>query len=363
MNKNNYLVIMAGGVGTRFWPMSKLNIPKQFIDILGIGKSLIRMTYERFLLTILPENIYVVTNEMYKDLVLEQIPELSPDQIICEPSRRNTAPCIAYATYKIASLNPEANFVVSPADHIIFKEDNFSQIIKVALDAVSKNDWLMTLGIRPTRPDTGYGYIQFKENDLDVSDHRIKKVKTFTEKPNLEFAKKFIDSGDFLWNSGIFVWSAKSIIHAFENFVPEISSVFAEGKEFYNTSKEKDFIKKTYQVCKNISIDYAVMEKAKNVFTFYSDFEWSDLGTWGSLYDISKKDNQKNAVIGNNVLAYETSDCIVNVPKDKLVVLEGLKDYIVVESNHILLICRKQNEQQIRQFVQDVKITKGEKFV
>ncbi len=354
---------MAGGVGSRFWPMSKLNIPKQFIDILGVGKSLIRMTYDRFQQILPKENIFVVTNEMYKGLVLEQIPELSPNQIISEPSRRNTAPCIAYATYKISCMNPDACFVVSPSDHVIFKEEKFSEIIRIALENVSKNDWLMTLGIKPTRPDTGYGYIQFKENGQEGSDSRIKKVKTFTEKPNLEFAKKFMDSGDFLWNSGIFVWSAKSIINAFENYLPEISTVFGEGKDLYNTGQEDEFIRKVYLSCKNISIDYGVMEKADNVFTFSSDFEWSDLGTWGSLYDISKKDNQKNAIIGNNVLAYETSNCIVNVPKDKLVVLEGLHDYIVVESNHILLICRKLNEQQIRQIVQDVKRSKGEKYV
>lgn len=354
---------MAGGVGSRFWPMSKLEIPKQFIDILGIGKSLLRMTFERFLPVIPAENIYVVTNEMYKKLVHEQIPELKPNQIISEPTRRNTAPCVAYATYKISSLNPDANFIVSPSDHIIFKEEKFIETVQTAMKATQKNDWLMTLGIKPTRPDTGYGYIQFKENEIQHEDKRLKKVKTFTEKPNLEFAKKFIDSGDFLWNSGIFVWSARSITSAFDEHLPEIGSIFKEGKKIYNTPAENDFIKNVYQMCKNISIDYGIMEKANNVYSFCSDFEWSDLGTWGSLYDISEKDKCKNAIIGNNVLAYDTSNCIVHVPQEKLVVLEGLEDFIVVEANDILLICRKQNEQQIRQIVKDVKLSKGDKFV
>jgi len=361
--KNNYCIIMAGGIGTRFWPMSRTSRPKQFIDILGTGKSLIQQTFERFLNICPKENIYIVTNDIYKDLVSKQLEGISDQQILCEPARRNTAPCIAYACYKILEIDSNANLVVAPSDHIILKEDVFTEVINSALNASSRNDWLLTLGIKPNRPDTGYGYIQFNENIAYEEDRRIKKVKTFTEKPILEIAESFLKSGDFLWNSGIFIWSIKSILDAFEKHLPVVNDIFKEGIGKYNTAAEHDFIKEAYTVCKNISIDYGVMEKAENVFVLESDFGWSDLGTWGSLHDTFDKNKEGNAVVGNNVMIYDSKNCIVNVPEDKLVVMQGLEDFIVVEADNILLICKKQDEQQIRQFVNDVKVEKGDDYV
>lgn len=360
---NNYCVIMAGGIGSRFWPMSRASHPKQFIDILGTGETLIQQTFNRFKKIIPVENIYIVTNEKYADLVREQLPLMHNYQIISEPSRRNTAPCIAYASYKISEKVPDANIVVAPSDHIILHEDAFIDIISSALTAVSNNDWLLTLGLKPTRPDTGYGYIQFKDTDSYPDDLRIKKVKTFTEKPILEMAKEFLESGDFLWNSGIFIWSVQNILKAFEKYLPEIKDSFERGKGIYNTEKEAEFIQQAYTTCKSISIDFGVMEKADNVYVLCSDFGWSDLGTWGSLYENRQKNEDGNAIIGKDVLMYDSHNCIVNMPEDKLVVLQGLDDYIVVESKGILLICRKQDEQQIRQFVNDVRIEKGEKYI
>lgn len=354
---------MAGGVGARFWPMSKTSKPKQFIDVLGIGKTLIRLTFERFTNICPPENILVVTNEIYKNLVLEQLPELTEKQVLCEPSRRNTAPCVAYANYKIKEENPEAIVVVAPSDHIILKEDEFVANIKTAMQAARENDWLLTLGIKPSRPDTGYGYIQFMEENAWADDVPLHKVKTFTEKPTLDIARSFLASGDFLWNSGIFIWSLKSIMGAFTELLNDVDGLFAKGAGKYNTEAEKSFIAETYAVCKNISLDYGIMEKAKNVFTLAVDFGWSDLGTWGSLYTIREKDDNKNATVGNNVMLYNTHNCIVNVPDDKLVVLQGLDDYIIVEDDNTLLVCRKEDEQQIRQFVADVKVEKGDRFV
>ncbi len=363
MNKNFYCVIMAGGIGARFWPMSRTAHPKQFIDILGTGETLIQQTFRRFNKVCPPENIYVVTNEIYRELVKEQLPEISYDQILCEPARRNTAPCIAYASYKIASKNKDAVMVVAPSDHIILKEDIFDDVIKSALRAAEQNNWLLTLGIQPSRPDTGYGYIQYTEDLVEDEDKRIHKVKTFTEKPNLELARDFLRSGDFLWNGGIFVWSLKSILQAFEDHLEDVNTLFKSGVDKYFTEEEDSFIKKTYAVCKNISIDYGIMEKAQNVYVLSSDFGWSDLGTWGSLYATRSKDDNGNAIMGNNIMLYNTHNCIVNMPKEKLVVLEGLDDYIVVEDDDILLVCKKSNEQQLRDIVNTVKIKKGEKFV
>lgn len=354
---------MAGGIGARFWPMSKTSRPKQFIDVLGTGKTLIQMTFDRFKNICPAENVLVVTNGIYKDLVLEQLPELSENQVLCEPSRRNTAPCIAYANYKIKEQNPNALVVVAPSDHIILKEDEFTHDISMALKAASENDWLLTLGIKPSRPDTGYGYIQFEEESVFSADDRLKKVKTFTEKPTLEIAKSFLESGDFAWNSGIFVWSLKSIMKAFDEHLDEVDSLFSKGIGKYNTPQEDEFIEETYAVCKNISIDYGVMEKAENVYVMGVDFGWSDLGTWGSLYTLREKDNNENAVVGDNVMLYDSKNCIVNMPKDKLVVLQGLDDYIVVEDDGTLLVVRKEDEQKIRQFVNDVKAEKGNRFV
>ena len=350
---------MAGGIGSRFWPMSRNAFPKQFLDILGTGKTLIQQTYHRFLKNCPKENIFIVTNESYRDLVLQQLPDLNPSQVLSEPLRRNTAPCIAYASYKISKINPDANIVVAPSDHIITKEDAFVQAIDDCFAFTATHDCLLTLGITPSRPDTGYGYIQF----IHETGKKISKVKTFTEKPNLDMAKFFLQSGEFLWNAGIFIWNLKSILHAIKEHLPEMDTIFKEGMDLYNTPAEQDFIKNAYEQCTNISIDFGVMEKAKNVYVMGADFGWSDLGTWGSLYDQVKHDANQNAVVGKNVMTYDTSNCVINMPKDKLVVLQGLNDYIVVESENILLICKKQDEQQIRNFVNDVKLQKGEKFV
>lgn len=363
MHQNNYCVIMAGGIGARFWPMSRTSHPKQFIDILGTGKTLIQQTFDRFLNICPKENIYIVTNEIYKEMILDQLKGIKENQVLCEPARRNTAPAIAYAAFRINAINPDANLVVAPSDHIILKEDSFTEIILSALKAASTHDWLLTLGIKPSRPDTGYGYIQFKDDHPYDEDPRLRKVKTFTEKPNLELAQTFLESGDFLWNSGIFIWSLKSILNAFEMHLPEVNNLFREGMDKYNTPEEDAFINRLFPVCKNISIDYGVMEKAENVYVFEADFGWSDLGTWGSLFDIRSKDKNQNAVMGDNVITFGTSNCIVNVPKDKLVVLQGLDDYIVVEDEGVLLICRKKDEQKIREIVNTVKIEKGEQYV
>jgi mannose-1-phosphate guanylyltransferase len=361
--KNNFCVIMAGGLGTRFWPVSRTNQPKQFIDILGTGETLIQQTFKRFQKVCYTENIYIVTNEIYRELIKTQIPAIKDEQIICEPTRRNTAPCIAYANYRILQLNPEANIVVAPSDHIILKEDTFIEVITAALKSTKENDWLLTLGIKPSRPDTGYGYIQYNDQVTLTADSRIKKVKTFTEKPVLEMAESFLQSGDFLWNAGIFVWSLKSIMNAFEKYLPEIDNTFKEGMQYYNTRNEENFIKNAYTICKNISIDYGVMEKADNVYVLSSEFGWSDLGTWGSLYETRQKDNNANTIVGKNVMTYDTRNCIINMPKEKLVVIQGLDDFIVAEDDNILLICKKSEEQQIRQFVNDVMSEKGEKYV
>ncbi|HRY32637.1 MAG TPA: mannose-1-phosphate guanylyltransferase [Bacteroidales bacterium] len=360
---NDYCVIMAGGLGTRFWPMSRNAYPKQFIDILGTGETLIQQTYRRFLQCCEPGNIFVVTNEMYKPLVEEQLPQLKPGQILSEPFRRNTAPCIAYAANKIAGINPAARLVVAPSDHIILKEDAFAEIIHSALDAAAKQPWLITLGIKPCRPDTGYGYIQFEDHTPLPHESRLKKVKTFTEKPELELARSFLASGDFLWNSGIFIWSVNSILESLATYLPEIQQLFAEGKDQLNSPDEKAFIQQVYTRCKSISIDYGVMEKAPNVYVFQSDFGWSDLGTWGSLYETRPRDEKGNAVVGKNVMLYDSTNCIINLPKDKLAVLQGLDAYIVVENDNILLVCRKSDEQQIRQFVNDVMVEKGDRYV
>lgn len=351
---------MAGGIGSRFWPMSRTSYPKQFIDILGTGRTLIQQTYDRLQRIAPKENILVVTNEDYRELVLQQCEGMNPSQVLCEPTRRNTAPCIAYASYKIKALNPDANVLVAPADHLILKEDKFIESVNVALDYVSNNDALLTLGIEPSRPDTGYGYIQFDSTDKKS---RVKKVKTFTEKPNIELAKQFVESGEFSWNSGMFIWSNKSILKAFENNLSEVNSLFVDGFSKLNTPDEENFIKDTYAVCKSISIDYGIMEKAPNVYVISADIGWSDLGTWGSIYTHLKHDENLNATIGKNVMMYESQNCIVSMPKEKLVVLQGLDGYIVVESNNTLLICKKEDEQKIKEFVTDIRIEKGEKFV
>ncbi len=363
MNKHHYCVIMAGGVGTRFWPMSRKDHPKQFIDILGTGETLIQQTFQRFSEIIPEENIYIVTNASYQGLVQKQLPSLRPQQILCEPARRNTAPCIAYASHKIAASDPDATIVVAPSDHIITREKIFQEHILTGLHAAESNQWLITLGIKPTRPDTGYGYIQFDEKNAWEKDKRLCKVRTFTEKPALEMAESFLRSGDFLWNSGIFIWSLKSILTAFEQHLPEVHQLFSLGGENFNTPNEHAFITNAYTLCKSISIDYGVMEKADNVQVLVSDFGWSDLGTWGSLYDTREKNGEGNSIVGNNVMVYDTRNCIINMPSGKLAVIQGMEDFIMVEEDDILLICKRSEEQQIRQFVNDVRVGKGEEFV
>ena len=352
---------MAGGIGSRFWPLSRTSKPKQFIDILGTGQTLIQQTFSRMCRICPAENILIVTSLMYKSQVLEQLPGISEDQILLEPMRRNTAPCISFANYKIKEKNPNAIVVVAPSDHLILNEDKFVQTITNAVDFTSKNDALITLGIKPNRPETGYGYIQVGSN---VNKHypNLKKVKTFTEKPNLELAKVFVESGEFFWNSGIFIWSLKSILGAFEKHLPEVDGLFKEASLHFGKPEEKKIIEDTYSECRNISIDYGVMEKASNVYVICSEFGWSDLGTWGSLYSHSKKDSNENAVNGKNVMLYNSSGSLVNVPDNKLVILHGLEDYIVVESDNILLVCKMKDEQEIKKFVSDVLVEKGEKY-
>jgi len=360
---HNYAVIMAGGIGERFWPMSRTSRPKQFLDILGTGKSLLTQTYERFLPVIPKENIFVITNKRYANDVKTHIPGIDPTRIISEPFRKNTAPCVAYASWKIHAMDPKACLIFAPSDHLILQENLFINTISSALNAARNNKWLITLGIMPSRPDTGYGYIQFQENGPWPADTNLKKVKTFTEKPNLELAESFLKSGDFLWNSGIFIWSAASIIEAFEAYQPEISFVFRECESVFNTEKEEDQIVKVFESCKSISIDYAIMEHANNVFVIVSDFGWSDLGTWNSLYEVRQHDSQQNAILGLNVLHYDSKNCIINMPNDKLVVIQGLDGYIVAESDNALLICEKSQEGEIRKFIHDIRTKKGEHLV
>ena len=357
MNKNNYAVIMAGGIGSRFWPMSKASLPKQFLDILGTGETLIQQTFRRLQKICPAENILIVTNKNYKNLCLEQLADVVEKNILCEPAMRNTAACVAYAAFKIQSENPDANMVIAASDHIITKEDEFVRVMNDCLEVSATNDVLLTIGITPSRPDTGYGYIQFIDQGL-AKNKKVRKVKTFTEKPNQELALNFIDSGDFLWNSGMFVWSAKSITLAYRKYLHDMYAVFEEGKSFYNTEEEEEYIDRVFPGCKNISIDYGVMEKSDKVYVYPADFGWSDLGTWGSLYTHLELDEHQNAIQGNKVMLYNSSDNIVNVPKDKLVVLQGLSGYIVVESEGTLLVCKKEDEQQIKQFVADVKLIK-----
>ena len=359
MRNNNFCVIMGGGVGSRFWPFSTEEKPKQFLDFFGTGRSLLQTTFDRFSKIVPKENIFIVTNDAYAGLTREQLPELSESQILLEPMRRNTAPCIAFAAYRICAVNPEANIIVAPSDHLILKEDEFISDIKRGLDFVAHNDVLLTLGINPTRPETGYGYIQV--NHENIND--VYKVKTFTEKPNKELAQAFLDSGEFVWNSGIFLWSVRSILEAFKNYLPEITNKFNEGKTLFNTSSEKEFINKSFPFCPNISIDYGVFEKADNVYVIRSNFGWSDLGTWGALHEIAEKDENNNACLNCQALYVESNDNVVTMSDDKLVVLQGLEDYIVAESDKVLLICKKSEEQRIKHFVTDVKFRFGDRYI
>jgi mannose-1-phosphate guanylyltransferase len=363
MKNNTYACIMAGGIGSRFWPASRTAKSKQFLDILGTGRTLIQSTYDRFLKICPKENIFILTHADYIDLVKQQLPDITDTQILAEPARKNTAPCIAYAAFKINKLNKDANIIVAPSDHIILKEDEFVRIANLAVDFVSKNDALATLGIRPTRPDTGYGYIQYIEDDKSNLPEEIYKVKTFTEKPVKEVAIQFIESGDFLWNAGIFIWSAKSILASLEKNLIEVYDAFVEAEPAILTDKENAAVEKAFITCPSISIDYGIMEKAHNVYIVPASFGWSDLGTWASLYEEKEKDYLQNAVNGDNVVVYDSNNNIINVPNKKLVVIQGLENYIVVDTEDVLLICSKDEEQRIKEFTHDIKMKKGDKFL
>ena len=354
MNNNNYAVIMAGGIGSRFRPMSKESRPKQFIDILGTDETLIQQTFRRLSKICPKENILIVTNKNYKELCLEQLKNVDKNNVLCEPTMRNTAPCIAYAAFKIYSKNEDANMIVAPSDHLITNEDEFVKVVNDGMRMTAKYDILLTIGIQPSRPDTGYGYIQSSNSKLE-GNPIIKKVKKFTEKPSQELALQFLDSGDFLWNSGIFIWSAKTIIKSFRKHLRNIYDVFEEGNSFYNTKKENSYIDRIFPECNNISIDYGVMEKSDSVYVFPADLGWSDLGTWSSLYTYLDLDKNQNAVQGNNVFLYDSGNNIVKIPNEKLVVLQGLNGYIIVENDGILLVCKKEDEQEIKEFVSDIK--------
>jgi len=362
MKDNRYVIIMAGGIGSRFWPLSRMEKPKQFLDRLGTGETLIQQTYRRFRKACAEENIYVVTNAEHKELTVSQL-GISPDRVLAEPQRRNTAPCIAYGVFRIMKENPQAVIAVTPADHLITKEDEFCNVVSDAFRFSSENNVLLTLGITPGRPETGYGYIQANMKKPVQGFNNLYKVKTFTEKPDLELARVFLESGDFYWNSGIFFWRADAIVEAFAKHLPDLYLAFDEGKELLGTGEEAAFISRTYISCKNISIDYGVMEKADNVYVIFTDIGWSDLGTWSSLYENSPANGSGNVVIGGEVFTYGCEGNIISVDKGRITVLQGLKDYIVVDSDGVLLVVKKEEEQNIKYYLDDVKKRTGEKYL
>jgi mannose-1-phosphate guanylyltransferase len=359
MNKNYYAVLMAGGVGSRFWPVSTQDFPKQFHDMLGTGDSLIQKTFKRLSHLIPKENIFILTNERYNDLVFKQLPELTNRQVVLEPAMRNTAPCILYAALKIQKENPDAVMIVAPSDHWIENEQAFTENVQQAFDFCAKHDALMTLGITPTFPNTGYGYIEFDSSDTTA----IKSVHQFREKPNYETAKDFIAQGNFLWNAGIFMWSVKSVINAFKNNQPALYALFEQGISTYNTDAESQFIEDNYAKSENISVDYAIMESSKNVYVLPATFDWNDLGTWGSLYDKLDKDASDNAVVNARVLAEDASGNMIRTQRDKIVVIDGISDYIVVDKDEVLLIFPKAKEQDIKTVLQAVKDKFGDQFI
>ena len=349
---------MAGGVGSRFWPGSREARPKQFLDILGVGKSLLRLTFERFLAICPVENILIVTNIAYRDLVLEHLPELRPEQVLCEPSRNNTAPCVAYTALRLEAQNPDAKFIVAPSDHVILDEAGFIRSMTSALDFAAANDALVTLGMHPTRPDTGYGYIQYEKAATVANTANADiplKVKQFREKPDRATAEAYIASGEYVWNAGIFVWSVQSILKAFRTHAPEIMAILETDRKVYNTPLEQSYINDVYPTTPDISVDYAIMEKSENVYTLPASFGWSDLGTWNSLYTESPKDANENVLHHAEVIAYDTQGCIIRAPKDKLVVIKGLTDFIVIDEPDVLLIYPKSDEQNIKKITADLK--------
>ena len=351
--KNNYSIIMAGGIGSRFWPLSTPDMPKQFLDVLGIGKSLIQMTFERLLHVSPKENIYIMTNVQYKELVMEQLPELNPDQVLTEPERKNTAPCIAYAAAKIHALNPDARLIISPADHLILQDQNFSQTIDQAI-IEAENGKIVTIGISPTRPDTGYGYIEFDPVQGRTENSTVE-VKQFREKPNIETAEQFVAAGNFYWNSGIFIWKSETVLRALASFQPGLFDLFAGDLKMYNTENEQTYVNHAFTNCEDISIDYAIMEHSKNISVVLASFDWSDLGTWGSLDNHLEKDRDNNATVGDSIYMYNTSNCIVNIPEGKTALIDGLDGYIVIQSDDKLLILRKENEQELKKYSSSIK--------
>jgi len=357
---STYVAIMAGGVGSRFWPSSRSTHPKQFLDILGVGKSLLQLTFERFLNLCPSEHIFIVTNGIYRDLVKEQLPALTDNQILCEPSRNNTAPCIAYAALKIQGLDPDANMIVAPSDHVILQEGAFLEALREGLAFTAAHDALLTLGIQPSRPDTGYGYIHFERT---AAEGRVHAVRQFTEKPPLEQAQAFLASGDYLWNAGIFVWRVHSVMDAFRHHAAAIYDILGKGREVYNTPAEQAFIDTYYPSTPNISVDFAIMEKADNVYTIPSSFGWSDLGTWASLFAESPKDGQGNAALASAHLLDDTTDCLIKARPEKLVVIKGLHDFIVVDEPDALLIYPKNKEQEIKNVTESVKQRFGDRYL
>ncbi len=359
MNKNYYAVIMAGGIGTRFWPMSTQEFPKQFHDILNTGETLIQQTADRLEKIIPTENILIATNKRYLKTVTENLPKVPLNNILLEPAMRNTAPCILYSAIKAFNENPEALLVIAPSDHYIENVPNFIDNLQTALDYCETNDALVTLGIEPTFPNTGYGYIKYEKSDTNT----LKKVANFTEKPSHEKAEYFLNEGNYLWNAGIFIWSAKSILKCFESFLPEMFELFSKGNDLYNTSAENDFIDAIYGTAENISIDFGIMEKADNVYMLPATFEWNDLGTWVSLYDKLPKDENENATVGAEVIYRDSNNNMLRTTKGKKVVIQGLSDYIVIEKDDVLLICPKSQEQEIKEIREEVKNIIGDNFV
>ena len=347
---HSHLVIMAGGIGSRFWPMSTPERPKQFVDVLGTGRTFIQMTVDRFKGILPPENVWVVTSQAYKDIVAEQLPEVPQGNILLEPCRRNTAPCIAYAAWRIKSIDPKATIVVSPSDHLVLDTPEFQRVVKSAMDFASTSDAIVTLGMKPTRPETGYGYIQTDMSCPSARNKEIYRVDAFREKPDLATAEKYIRKPNMLWNAGIFIWNVSTIVTALRVYAPEINEVFENLLPLYGTDKEQDAINENFPKCESISVDYAILEKSEEIYCFPASFGWSDLGTWGSLREIVSRDNNGNAVIGDNVQTYETRDCVIHCSEERRVVVQGLDGYIVAEKDNTLLICKLSEEQRIKQF-------------
>lgn len=347
---HSHLVIMAGGIGSRFWPMSTPERPKQFVDVLGTGRTFIQMTVDRFKGILPPENVWVVTSQAYKDIVAEQLPEVPQCNILLEPCRRNTAPCIAYAAWRIKSIDPKATIVVSPSDHLVLDTPEFQRVVKSAMDFASTSDAIVTLGMKPTRPETGYGYIQTDMSCPSARNKEIYRVDAFREKPDLATAEKYIRKPNMLWNAGIFIWNVSTIVNALRVYAPEINEVFENLLPLYGTDKEQDAINENFPKCESISVDYAILEKSEEIYCFPASFGWSDLGTWGSLRENVSRDNNGNAVIGDNVQTYETRDCVIHCSEERRVVVQGLDGYIVAEKDNTLLICKLSEEQRIKQF-------------